>query len=166
MTGSEPNPEEVFDVDRIRQLVELMEEHGLSEIDLRRQEQRIRLRRGQGELDAPREVFVPATPATAPAPVVASADSGQAASQTDGENIRVVKSPMVGTFYCRPNPDAPSFVKLGDPISAETTVCIIEAMKVFNEIPAEISGTIVAILVEDEEPVEFGKPLFKVDTSK
>ena len=73
---------------------------------------------------------------------------------------------MVGTFYCRANPDAPPFVNVGDPVSAETTVCIIEAMKVFNEIPAEISGTIVAILVEDEEPVEFGKPLFKVDTSK
>ena len=67
MAGSEPNPDEVFEVDRIRQLVELMEEHGLSEIDLRRQEQRIRLRRGQGESDAPQEVFVPATPAAAPA---------------------------------------------------------------------------------------------------
>ena len=166
MTGSEPNPDEVFEVDRIRQLVELMEEHGLSEIDLRRQEQRIRLRRGQGESDAPQEFFVPATPAAAPAPVAASMDSSQAAGPTDGENIQVIKSPMVGTFYCRANPDAPSFVNVGDPVSAETTVCIIEAMKVFNEIPAEISGTIVAILVEDEEPVEFGKPLFKVDTSK
>ena len=166
MAGSEPNPDEVFEVDRIRQLVELMEEHGLSEIDLRRQEQRIRLRRGQGESDAPQEVFVPATPAAAPAPVAASTDSSQAASPTDGENIRVIISPMVGTFYCRANPDAPPFVNVGDPVSAETTVCIIEAMKVFNEIPAEISGTIVAILVEDEEPVEFGKPLFKVDTSK
>jgi acetyl-CoA carboxylase biotin carboxyl carrier protein len=73
---------------------------------------------------------------------------------------------MVGTFYGRPNPEAASFVRIGDRVSADTTVCIIEAMKVFNEIPAEVSGTIVAILAEDEEAVEYGKPLFKVDTSR
>ena len=77
-----------------------------------------------------------------------------------------VKSPMVGTFYTTPSPDAAAFVKVGDHIGPETTVCIVEAMKVFNEIPAEISGKIVAVLVEHGEPVEFGQPLFKVDVGK
>jgi acetyl-CoA carboxylase biotin carboxyl carrier protein len=84
----------------------------------------------------------------------------------DSPHIVLIKSPMVGTFYSRPTPEAEPFVRVGDHISSETTVCIIEAMKVFNEIPAEVSGTIAAVLVDDEEPVEFGKPLFKVDTSK
>ena len=158
MTGSEPQPEEVFEIERIRQLVELMEQHGLSEIDLRHEHQRIRLRRGRDE-----ELAAPSVPALVPstAPVVTP---GQRAE--DPAHIVLIKSPMVGTFYGRPNPEAEAFVKVGDHVSSETTVCIIEAMKVFNEIPAEVSGTIVAVLAEDEEPVEFGKPLFKVDTSK
>ena len=72
---------------------------------------------------------------------------------------------MVGTFYSRPNPDSDSFVQIGDVVNNDTTVCIIEAMKVFNEIQAEVKGKIVAILVDDEEPVDVGKPLFKVDPS-
>ena len=72
---------------------------------------------------------------------------------------------MVGTFYSRPNPNSEAYVTLGDVVTPDTTVCVIEAMKVFNEIPAELTGRIVAILAEDEEPVEYGKPLFKVDTS-
>lgn len=167
MTGSEPQADEVFEIDRIRQLIELMEQHGLSEIDLRREDQRIRLRRGPEE-SAAIPVAAPITPQaavtavpTTPAPVV---ESGQRAE--DDANIVFIKSPMVGTFYGRPNPEAEAFVKVGQSISADSTVCIIEAMKVFNEIPAEVSGTVVAVLAEDEEPVEFGKPLFKVDTSK
>ena len=84
---------------------------------------------------------------------------------TADENIVVVKSPMVGTFYARANPNADPFVKIGDMVEPETTICIIEAMKVFNEIPAETRGKIVAVLVDDEEPVDHGRPLFKVDTS-
>ncbi|MCA9149961.1 MAG: acetyl-CoA carboxylase biotin carboxyl carrier protein [Planctomycetales bacterium] len=163
MTGSEPNPDEVFDIDRIRQLVELMEEHGLTEIDLKREQQRIRLRRGGEETPAV-PVMAPlpvAAPPAAPAPVVSP---GQRVD--DDKNIVFIKSPMVGTFYGRPNPEAEAFVKIGTRISPDTTVCIIEAMKVFNEIPAEVSGTVVAILADDEDPVDFGKPLFKVDTSK
>ena len=163
MTGSKPSSEEVFEIDRIRQLVELMEQHGLSEIDLRRQSQRIRLRRGKAEEEAV-SAPVPALPTAVPAAPSAVVQPGQRAD--DDANIVLIKSPMVGTFYSRPNPDADSFVKVGDRVSVDQTVCIIEAMKVFNEIPAEISGLIVAQLVDDEEPVEFGKPLFKVDTSK
>ena len=77
----------------------------------------------------------------------------------------VIKSPMVGTFYSRPNPKAEPYAKVGDRVDTTTVVCIIEAMKVFNEIPAEVRGKIVAVLCEDGEAVEFDKPLFKVDTS-
>ncbi len=76
----------------------------------------------------------------------------------------MIKSPIVGTFYAAPNPESPPFVKVGDHVGPETTVCIVEAMKVFNQIPAEVSGKIQAVLVENGQPVEFGQPLFKVDT--
>ena len=79
-------------------------------------------------------------------------------------HIVVVKSPMVGTFYARPNPKAEAYVKIGDMVTPETTLCIIEAMKVFNEIPAETRGKVIAVLVDDETPVDHGRPLFKIDT--
>ncbi len=161
MTNPEPS-DEVFDIERIRQLVELMEQHGLAEVDLRREKQRIRLRRRVEEEVLPSVVArAVASPQAPVAPVV---EPGQRAE--DDKNIVFIKSPMVGTFYGRPNPEAEAFVKVGTRVNAETTVCIIEAMKVFNEIPADVSGTIVAVLVDEEEGVEFGKPLFKVDTSK
>ena len=162
MSDSQPSQTQVqqkgnvFDVDQLQQLVELMEAHDLSEVNLREGGRKIRLRRGG----------IVATPATA-APVVASAPvaAAPAAAPSDSDNITTITSPMVGTFYSRPNPDTSAFVKVGDSVEPETTVCIIEAMKVFNEIPAEIRGKIVAILVKDEESLEFGKPIFKVDTS-
>lgn len=162
MTDSTP-PDEVFNIQIIRQLVELMEQHGLAEVDLRRDTQRIRLRRRVEEENLP---TVLARPASAPTSqtIVPVVEPGQRAD--DDKNIVLIKSPMVGTYYGRPNPEAESFVKVGTRINADTTVCMIEAMKVFNEIPADISGTIVAVLVDEEEGVEFGRPLFKVDTSK
>lgn len=146
---------DIFDVDRVRNLVDLMIEHGLTEVDLRQHGQTIRLRRG-GAGDAP--IAYQAAPAAIPAAAPAAA----AAPADEDANLLIIKSPMVGTFYGRPNPESDSFVKVGQDISADTTVCIIEAMKVFNEIAAEVSGTIVSVLVSEEEPVEFGKPLFKV----
>jgi acetyl-CoA carboxylase biotin carboxyl carrier protein len=164
---SSPNsssPGEVFDVRRIRRLVELMKEHDLSEIDLREGETRIRLRRGPEEIVtnvAPR----PAA-ASAAAPAKAAGTESAAGASVADEKLALIKSPMVGTFYISPNPESPPFVKVGDHVGAESTVCIIEAMKVFNEIPAEVAGKIVARLVENGEPVEFGQPLFKVDVGK
>ena len=148
--------QDIFDVDRVRNLVELMIEHGLTEVDLRQHGQTIRLRRGGGEqvLASP---MVAAAPVAAPAAAPASA----AAADQDSDLIEI-KSPMVGTYYERPNPESPPFLKVGQEISPDTTVCIIEAMKVFNEIAAEVSGTVVSVLVQNEEPVEFGKPLFKI----
>ncbi len=164
MAGGEQEQPGVFDLDRLRTLIELMREHDVAEVDLREGEQRVRVARS-GPLGTPHVVYESrANPAPA---VAASSAAGSAApsAAADGANIVVIKSPMVGTYYSRPNPNAAPFVKVGDHIETETTVCIIEAMKMFNEIPAEVRGKVVAVLVNDEEPVDHGKPLFKVDTS-
>lgn len=156
---------DVFEIERIRQIIELMKEHDLSEVDLRQAEQRIRLRRGD---EGQQAVFAPAPQQAMPAPTapppipVASA----AASSEEGDHIVYIRSPMVGTFYSKANPTAEPYVKIGDNVSQESTVCIIEAMKMFNEIQAEVSGKIVAVLVENEEPVDVNKPLFRVDKSQ
>lgn len=164
MSESEPTPREVFDLDRLRQLLELMKEFDLSELDLCQGEQQIRLARGGVQEMRMPMMMAPSAPPPAVAPAPASA-AGAAAASADGPNIAYIRSPMVGTFYSRPNPKAEPFVKVGSSVTADSVVCIVEAMKVFNEIQAEIRGKIVAVLVDDESPVEFGKPLFKVDTS-
>jgi acetyl-CoA carboxylase biotin carboxyl carrier protein len=154
----------VFDVHRIRDLVELMKEHDLSEVDLRESRQRIRICRGPRVTAAPMMHAAPVAPAISVAAPAAPSSPAAASKPADAANIAYIKSPMVGTFYCRPNPKAEPFLKAGDRVDKETIVCIIEAMKVFNEIPAEVAGKIVEILVEDGEAVEFDKPLFKVET--
>lgn len=164
---SADGPSDVFDIDRIRQIVELMEQHELSEVDLQQADDRIRLTRGGGQpafapyptAAAPAAPATHAAPASPPAPVPAGAD---AAASTAG--TITINSPMVGTFYARANPEAPAFVKVGDRVSEDTVVCIVEAMKVFNEIPAECSGKIVEVLVGDQEAVDFNKPLFRIQT--
>ena len=163
-TGS--NPGDVFDVRKVRRLVELMNEHDLAEIDLRQGEQRIRLRRGpDGQIVAP---VATAAPALAPAPVApaptAAAPAAPATTPAPAADLgTVIKSPMVGTFYSSSSPEAAAFVKIGDQVGPDTTVCIIEAMKVFNEIPAECSGKILEVLVQDGAAVEFGQPLFRIE---
>lgn len=158
------NPGDVFDVRKVRRLVELMNEHELAEIDLRQADQRIRLRKG-GE---PIVTAIPAAPApaapaaAAPAPA-ASAGAPAAAAPAPAASGKVIKSPIVGTFYSSPSPDAAAFVKVGDQVGPDTVVCIVEAMKVFNEVPAEMSGKIVAVLVETGDAVEYGQPLFRLE---
>ncbi len=156
---------DVFDLKKIRRLVELMKEHDLNEMDLEQGEQRIRLRRGvTGEVVAhplpAAPLPSPAQPAPTPAPTPAAAKPAAEESQAV-----FIRSPMVGTFYTAPSPEAAAYVKVGDHVGPDTTICIVEAMKVFNEIPAEVSGKIVAVLVENGDPVEYGQPLFKVDPS-
>ena len=153
--GNNPK-EDVFSVDRIRSLIELMKEYDLSEVDLKQDEQQIRLVRGAKQV-------VAAGPA-AMAPTVAPVAAAPVGPVADSPHIKIIKSPMVGTFYSRPNPKSDDFVKVGSSVSADSVVCIIEAMKVFNDIPAEIGGKIVEILVKNEEAVDFERPLFKVDT--
>jgi acetyl-CoA carboxylase biotin carboxyl carrier protein len=162
-TSSETS-QNVFEIDRIRRLVELMKEHDLSEVDLRESRQRIRICRGP-KVVAAAAAPMAAAPVAMPAPQPTAAGAPKAAAPAaESANTTVIKSPMVGTFYSRPNPKAEAFVKVGDSVDSNTVVCIIEAMKVFNEIPAEVRGKIVAVLVEDGEAVEFDKPLFRVET--
>ncbi|MCU0712626.1 MAG: acetyl-CoA carboxylase biotin carboxyl carrier protein, partial [Pirellula sp.] len=156
---------DVFDIERIRKLIALMKEHDLGEIDLRHENQRIRLcgiGHGQPIMAAPMAMQSAPAPVAAPAP--AAAAPAAPAPAADGAHIAIIKSPMVGTFYTKPNPNAKNFVEVGASVQPDTVICIIEAMKVFNEIPAEIRGKIVEVLVKNEEAVDFGKPLFKVDT--
>jgi acetyl-CoA carboxylase biotin carboxyl carrier protein len=167
--GQEAQADDVFSVERIRSLVELMKEHDLREVDLRHFRQRIRICRGPQEVAMMAAPAMPApqfaVPAAAAAPTAAPVAAASAApAAVDGPHIVTIKSPMVGTLYLRPNPKADSFVKVGQSITPESTICIIEAMKVFNEIPAEVRGKVVEILCGNEEPVDFGRPLFKVDT--
>lgn len=157
-----------FELRKIRQLVQLMREHDLAEIDLRQGEMRIRLRRQGATIE--KVVSAPPPTAAAPAAPVAAVGSGStgpvlAPRPADTEQSRYIeiKSPMVGTFYAAPSPEVEPFVHVGSELKPETVVCVIEAMKVFNEIPAEVSGRVVEILVDNGEPVEFGQPLFRVD---
>ena len=165
MAGPSSN-QDIFDVRKIRRLVELMDEHDLSEMDLRQGNMRIQLRRGRepvvmGAVAQPGPA-VAGVPPVEPPKGAASAPSESASKQE--EHIGLITSPMVGTFYSASDPDSGPYVKVGDVVGPETTVCIVEAMKVFNEIQAEIAGKIVGVLVENGEPVEFGQPMFKVDT--
>ncbi len=171
MAGSSSN-QDIFDVRKIRRLVELMNEHDLSEMDLRQGETRIQLRRAgdpavvapTGPPAAAAPPLAPAAPAPTPPQPPKDAASTAAGSPPDEEHLAAIESPMVGTFYASPDPDASPYVKVGDHVGPETTICIVEAMKVFNEIQAEVSGKVVAVLVENGEPVEFGQPMFKLDT--
>ena len=163
MAESTKRTDDVFDIDRIRKLIELMKEHELGEIDLRQDNQRIRLcgaGHGQPVISSGfmQQAVASAPVQAAPPPVSATA------TDADGPHIVYIKSPMVGTFYTRANPNAKNFVEVGSSVQSDTVVCIIEAMKVFNEIPAELRGKIVQVLVQNEEAVDFGKPLFKIDT--
>jgi acetyl-CoA carboxylase biotin carboxyl carrier protein len=155
-----------FDLEKLRELIALMEAHGLTEIDLRRQDQRWKLRRGPAEVTQ----FIPAAgysanpihmaaPAAPPAAAPAAATS---APPPDDKNVVAIKSPTVGTYFEAPAPGDPAFVTVGTRVVHDAVVCIIEAMKVFNQITAEVNGTITEILVKNGDPVEFGQPLFRV----
>lgn len=155
---------EPFDLDKLRELIGLMESHGLSEIDLRRGDQRWKLRRGPSEVlqmvpaggYSPSQMLAP-PPASAPAPVAAAP-----AKPVEDTSTVAIKSPTVGTFYESSAPGDAPFVSVGTKVTQETVVCIIEAMKVFNQITADVNGTITETLVKNGDPVEFGQPLFRV----
>lgn len=163
-TSVMPRP---FDVLVIDHLVKLMSQHELTEVHLEEGEQVIRLRRGPKHVAVAPVAVAPAPVAAAPivaAPVTAaSAAAAPTAPAVPSKKYLEIKSPTPGTFYRASSPDAEPFTRVGAKIKADTIVCVIEAMKVFNEIPAELSGTIVAIKVEDKAPVEYGQVLFLVD---
>ncbi len=154
----------LLDVDKIRQLIEMMVANDLVEISLRDGDVEVNLRRPNA--NAPVTVSLPEQAAqTVVQPAVqASGTQAQAASedQVDESELVEIASPMVGTFYVAQDPDSPPFVTPGTQVHQGTVVCILEAMKVFNEIKAEVSGFIERVLVKDEQPVEYGQPLFLV----
>ena len=143
--------EQAFDLEKLRELIALMDEHGLTEISLSQGDQSWKLRRGGAE----------AVPMVTAAPPPPQADGG-GDTPPDEPTYPTIDSPTVGTFYSAPSPDDPPFVKVGQAVSADSVVCIVEAMKVFNQIQAETAGTIVEVLVEDGDAVEFGQPLFRI----
>jgi acetyl-CoA carboxylase biotin carboxyl carrier protein len=151
-------------VDRIHQLVRMMQEFDLMSIDLVEGPTKIRLRRRGPEPMA--YAPVPMAPVAAPAaPALAAPAAPAAALAPAAAKGALIESPMVGTFYGSSSPDSPPFVAVGATVSKDTVVCIIEAMKVFTEIPAGVAGTVVEILVKDKQSVEFGQPLFRVEPS-
>ncbi len=146
----------MLDIEKIRQLIEMMVENDLVEVSLRDGEEEVQLRRPTG----PCEPIVQTGPAAAA--VVTSAPASVLAEPEVDDGLVTISSPMVGTFYSSSDPDAAPFVAVGSPVSAGAVVCILEAMKVFNEIKSEVSGILEKVLVTNLEAVEFGQPLFAV----
>lgn len=151
-----------MDLKIVQDLLALMQEGELTELHVVQGETEIRLSR-QPEVGPVPVVYAAAPNAVAPAaPVAASVLAAPVVEEPQGEHFR---SPMVGTYYSKPDPDSPGYVAVGDSVGGETVLCIIEAMKVFNEIQAEFSGTILEVLVKDGEAVEYDQPLFRIQTS-
>lgn len=152
-----------MDIRKIKKLVEILEESGLAEIEISENEESIRLSRYPKEL--PSFAYPPqfGAPPSAP-PAIAAAADGAGAEAQDPEQIEghVIRSPMVGTFYAAPNPESDPFVSPGQQIKAGDVVCVIEAMKMFNQIESEVAGKIVSVLVDNAQPVEFDQALFIV----
>jgi acetyl-CoA carboxylase biotin carboxyl carrier protein len=154
-----------MDLRKIKKLIDLLEESNLNEIEIKEGEESVRLSRSprgvpMAYAPAPAYAEAPRAPAPAAAPVSGGADAAPA--RNDMPEGHVQRSPMVGTFYTSPNPDSPPFVKVGQSVKAGDTLGIIEAMKMFNPLEADISGTIVAILGTTGQPVEFDEPLFVI----
>jgi len=161
-----------MDLKEIQNLIKFVAKSGTSEVKLETDDFKITIKTGSGETvttvvqqaAVPMQQPVIAAPAQEAAPVQAAAPA--AASSSDDSKYITVKSPIIGTFYRRPSPDKPLFAEVGQSISEGDVLCVIEAMKLFNEIESEISGKIVKILVDDASPVEFDQPLFLVDPSQ
>ncbi|MCC5822205.1 MAG: acetyl-CoA carboxylase biotin carboxyl carrier protein [Phycisphaerales bacterium] len=156
----------MIDIRKLKELVRLMVENELSELDLRDEQETVTIKRGG---PGPAYIAAPGMgqmgqmmPAPAARPAADDAGDNGSAETGDDPSLVAIESPMVGTYYSRPNPDTDCFVKPGANIGPDTVVCLVEAMKVFNEIKAEVSGTIEKILVKDGDSVEFGQKLFLV----
>jgi acetyl-CoA carboxylase biotin carboxyl carrier protein len=144
----------LFQIEQIRELIQLMTEHDITEISIKNGDAEIELKRFGTHTVVQTAAIPAAAPAPAPAPPPAAADH-------DAGLVQVL-SPMVGTFYAAPDPNSPPYATIGSQIVEETVVCIVEAMKVFNEIKAEVRGTVEKVLVSNGEGVDFGQPLFLV----
>lgn len=152
-----------MDIRKIKKLIELVEESGINELEISEGEESVRISRGGAVVSAPAPMMqaaIPAAPVAAPAPAAAPASESAAPAQLSGH---IVRSPMVGTFYASPSPDAPSFVEVGQHVNAGDTLCIVEAMKMMNQIEADKSGVIKEILAQNEDAIEFDQPLFIIE---
>ncbi len=159
-----------MDLKDIQNLIKFVAKSGANEVKLEMEDIKITIKTGPGRTEttilqqAPLAMpQVPISPVTPVAP--AEVPSADKSPKEETSKYVEITSPIIGTFYRKPSPDKPVFVEIGDSVSSETVVCMVEAMKLFNEIEAEVSGKIVKILVEDGTPVEFGQPLFLVDPS-
>jgi acetyl-CoA carboxylase biotin carboxyl carrier protein len=170
-TRNAQKPAQSVNMDELRELIGLLRDNGLVELELENEGFRVRLRR-ESERAESSHVSVPHhDPASAPAPAPAPAASGPAHPGTQAstaaaqdQDLHIIQSPIVGTFYRSPSPTADAFVKIGSNVEPDTVVCIIEAMKLMNEIQAEMSGEVVKIYVENGQPVEYGQPLFGIQS--
>jgi len=156
-----------MELKEIQNLIKFVAKSGASEVKLEMEDIKITIKTGSGKTEttiyqqAPTEQIVPQV--AAPPPVTGSPVQGE--KNDEDSKFITIKSPIIGTFYRKPSPDKEVFVKVGDTINTGDTVCIIEAMKLFNEVESEVSGKIVKVLVDDSSPVEFDQPLFLVDPS-
>jgi len=156
-----------MDIRKVKKLIELLEDSNLNEIEIVEGEESVRLIRG-GQTAAPQLIQqLPAAPAPAPAPVAATPAAvppGLPSEESDEQMPagEPVLAPMVGTFYSSSSPDAPPFVTMGQTVAVGDTLCIIEAMKMFNQIESDVAGTVVAVLAENGQPVEYDEPLFVI----
>lgn len=151
-----------MDIRKVKKLIELLEESNINELEITEGEESVRISRG-GPIAyaAPPAAMAPTAPAPIPA-AVAPASAAAAPTAADELSGHVVRSPMVGSYYSSPAPGSPTFVKVGQTVAPGDVLCIIEAMKMMNQIEADKAGTIGAILLEDGEPVEFDQPMFTI----
>jgi acetyl-CoA carboxylase biotin carboxyl carrier protein len=150
----------MMDIRKVKKLIELLEESAISEIEIKEGEDSVRISRGVAAAQ-----MIPAMPPQMVAPPLSPIAPGQAVEVAEVSSIpdgTVIESPMVGTFYRSSSPGAKSFVEVGQAVQKGDTICIIEAMKILNQIEAEVSGTVVAILVDNDSPVEYGEPLIVI----
>ena len=153
-----------MDLKEIQSLIKFVSKSGVNEVKLEVEDFKITIKTGKG---TPETTIVHQAPITgAPAPII-QAVAAPVETEKDVEDSKfiTITSPIIGTFYRKPAPDKPNFVEVGDIVQADSIVCIIEAMKLFNEIESEVSGKIVKVLVDESSPIEFGQPLFLVDPS-
>lgn len=160
----------------IQNLIKFVSKSGVNEVKIEKEDFKITIKAAAGASETTIVHQAPMMAQAAPMAVAPSAvpvagtsapaETAPAAASTDDDSKYVeIKSPIIGTFYRRPSPDKPNFVEVGDTVHADTVVCIVEAMKLFNEIESEVSGKIVKVLIDESSPVEFGQPLFLVDPS-
>jgi acetyl-CoA carboxylase biotin carboxyl carrier protein len=154
-----------LDLKLVEQLLALMDKGGLTELHVVDGDQEVRLSRRDESAAAPVVVGAAPAPIAAPVATPAAPNSAEAPAPAPVEEGTLFRSPMVGTFYARPNPDADAYITVGDSFGDGTVLCILEAMKVFNEIKAESSGTVLEVLVQDGDAVEYDQPLFRYKAS-